>query len=117
MIMDQTKDNLLTWSEFERVDMRVGKIIEVLDFPEARTPSYKLILDFGELGIKKSCAQITNYKHRDLVGRQIVAVVNFPAKQIGPNLSEVLILGAVDSDGVVTILSPETNCVLGSKIA
>ena len=83
--------HLLNWKEFEKVDMRVGRIMEVLAFPEAIRPAYRLLVDFGSLGTKKSSAQITNYKPKDLIGRQVVAVVNFPPKQIGPFVSEVLL--------------------------
>ena len=108
----------LTWDEFSKVDMRVGTIIEVLDFPEARNPAYKLSIDFGEpLGIKRSSAQITTlYTKDDLLGKQIVAVVNFPKKQIGPFMSECLILGAVDGQDV-TLLTPNLNAANGLKIS
>ena len=91
----------LTWNEFERTDMRVGTIVEVNDFPEARKPAFQLTIDFGaEIGIRKSSAQITKrYKKEDLVNRQIVAVVNFPRKQIGKFMSECLVLGAVGEEG------------------
>ena len=97
----------LTWSEFERTDMRVGTIIEVNDFREARKPAYQLTIDFGaEIGIRKSSAQITKrYQKEDLVNRQIVAVVNFPRKQIGKFMSECLVLGAVGEDGDVILLN------------
>src|SRR5690606_40073379 len=96
----------LSWNEFERVEMRVGTIIEVDDFPGARKPAYKLTIDFGaEIGIRKSPAQITkHYSKEDLAGRQIVAVVNFPKKQIGKFMSECLVLGAVEKDGGVVLL-------------
>ena len=89
----------LTWAEFERVEMRIGTIINVHDFPEARKPAFQLTIDFGtEIGIKKSSAQITkHYQKKELIGRQIVAVINFPKKQIGPFMSECLVLGAVGS--------------------
>jgi len=99
----------LTWSEFERTDMRVGTIIEVNDFPEARKPAYQLTIDFGsEIGIRKSSAQITKrYQKEDLLNRQIVAVVNFPKKQIGKFMSECLVLGAVGEEGDVILLAPD----------
>lgn len=108
----------LTWNDFEKVDMRVGTIIEVLDFPEARNPAYKLTIDFGkELGVLKSSAQITKlYNMETLVGRQIVAVVNFPKKQIGPFMSECLVLGAVDGNDV-TLLHPGLQVPNGLKIS
>ena len=95
----------LTWEDFEKVEMRVGTILEVMDFPEARNPSYKLLIDFGEiLGKRKTSAQITVlYSKRDLIGKQVVAVINFPKKQIGSFMSECLILGAVNSKEVTLL--------------
>ncbi|WP_327018112.1 tRNA-binding protein [Croceibacter atlanticus] len=109
--------NNLTWSEFERVDMRVGTILEVKDFPEARNPAYKLSIDFGEmLGVKKTSAQITTqYSKEDLIGRQIIAVVNFPKKQIATFMSECLVLGAVNEKDV-TLLHPDLKVENGLKI-
>jgi len=108
----------LTWSEFERTDMRVGTIIEVNDFPEARKPAYQLTIDFGaEIGIRKSSAQITKrYQKDDLVNRQIVAVVNFPRKQIGKFMSECLVLGAVGEEGDVILLAPDFKIENGLRI-
>ena len=96
----------LTWSEFERVEMRVGTIMEVKDFPEARKPAYQLTIDFGaEIGIRKTSAQITKrYQKDDLLGRQIVAVVNFPKKQIGKFMSECLVLGSVGAGNDIVLL-------------
>jgi tRNA-binding protein len=110
---------MLTWDEFEKTEMRVGTIIEVKDFPEARKPAYLLTIDFGEaIGIRKSSAQITKrYSKQDLVGRQIVAVVNFPKKQIGRFMSECLVLGAVGEEGDVVLLSPDFKVVNGLRIA
>ncbi len=101
-----------------RVDIRVGRIIEVLDFPEARKPAYKLRIDFGpSIGIRKSSAQVTKYYSKaDLNGRLVVAVVNFPPKQIGPFMSEVLTLGVPDADGEVVLLSPERDVPLGGRM-
>ncbi len=108
----------LTWNEFERTDMRVGTIVEVNDFPEARKPAYQLTIDFGaEIGIRKSSAQITKrYKKEDLVSRQIVAVVNFPKKQIGKFMSECLVLGAVGEEGDVILLAPDFKIENGLRI-
>ena len=113
-----SQDGLITFDEFMAVDMRVGRIVEVEDFPEARKPAWKLRIDFGgELGTKRSSAQITNYGREELEGRLVVAVVNFPPRQIGPVRSEVLVLGAVEEDGTVTILRPVGDPPLGSRIA
>jgi tRNA-binding protein len=108
----------LTWNEFERTDMRVGTIIEVNDFPEARKPAYQLTIDFGtEIGIRKSSAQITKrYQKEDLINRQIVAVVNFPKKQIGKFMSECLVLGAVGEEGDVILLAPDFKIENGLRI-
>lgn len=99
--------NLIDWSDFEKVEMRVGTILEANDFPEARKPAYQLLIDFGiEIGIKKSSAQITKrYPKEDLIGKQIIAIVNFPRKQIGKFSSECLVLGSVNSDDVVLLTS------------
>ena len=109
-------DNLIDWNDFTKVDMRVGRISDVNDFPEARKPAYILTIDFGRLGIRKTSAQITNYTKKELLDREIVAVVNFPAKQIGPIMSEVLVLGGVEKDGTVRLLKPDPDCELGSRI-
>ncbi len=108
----------LTWSEFEKVDMRVGTIVEVSDFPEARKPAYQLTIDFGiEIGVRKSSAQITRrYSKEDLLNRQIVAVVNFPKKQIGKFMSECLVLGAVGQEGDVILLAPDFKIENGLRI-
>ncbi|WP_281631753.1 tRNA-binding protein [Flavobacterium luteolum] len=108
----------LTWNEFERTDMRVGTIVEVNDFPEARKPAYQITIDFGsEIGIRKSSAQITKrYQKEDLVNRQIVAVVNFPRKQIGKFMSECLVLGAVGEEGDVILLAPDFKIPNGLRI-
>ena len=110
--------NTLTWQDFEKIDMRVGTIISATNFPEARNPSYRLQIDFGkELGVLKSSAQITTqYTPEDLVGKQIVAVVNFPKKQIGPMMSECLVLGAVDGNDV-TLLHPGLEVQNGLRIS
>jgi len=108
----------LTWNEFEKTDMRVGTIIEVNEFPEARKPAFQLTIDFGpEIGIRKSSAQITKrYRKEDLVDRQIVAVVNFPKKQIGKFMSECLVLGAVGEEGDVILLAPDFRIPNGLRI-
>jgi tRNA-binding protein len=104
-------------SDFEKVDMRAGVVVDAREFPEARRPAYKLWIDFGPLGVKRSSAQITaRYRLADLVGRRVVAVVNFPPKQIGPFVSEVLVLGAYDEAGEVVLLQPDHAVTPGSKI-
>jgi tRNA-binding protein len=103
--------------DFQKVDMRVGRVIAVDDFPEARKPAWKLTIDFGEeLGVKRSSAQITNYARGELEGRLVVAVVNFPPRQIGPVRSEVLVLGASDVEGRVILLAPDADVPLGARI-
>ena len=111
-------DNDLKWNEFERTDMRVGTIIAVNDFPEARKPAYQLTIDFGnEIGIRKSSAQITKrYEKEDLINRQIIAVINFPKKQIGKFMSECLVLGAVGEEGDVILLAPDFKIENGLRI-
>ena len=107
----------IDYDQFAAVDMRVGRIVTVEDFPEARKPAWKLTIDFGsELGEKRSSAQITNYTREELEGRLIVAVVNFPPRQIGPVRSEVLTLGAADEEGRVILLAPDAAVPLGSRI-
>jgi tRNA-binding protein len=107
----------LSWAEFEKVDMRVGLVVDAQPFPEARRPAYKLWVDFGPLGVKRSSAQITHrYALGDLVGRRVVAVVNFPPKQIGPFVSEVLVLGAYDERGEVILLRPDLEVAPGARI-
>lgn len=106
----------LGWDEFARVDMRVGRILEVMEFPEARRPAWRLRLDFGEeLGERRSSAQITNYPREELVGRLVVAVVNFPPKQIGKFMSECLVLGTY-TDGLVLLLDPAPDAVPGDRV-
>lgn len=110
---------MLSWEDFEKVDMRVGTITAVSDFPKARKPAYQLTIDFGpKLGIKKSSAQITDrYTKESLLGMQIIAVVNFPPKQIANFLSECLVLGALDSERSVTLITPSLNAENGDRIA
>jgi tRNA-binding protein len=108
---------MITFDDFLKVDMRVGRITAVEDFPEARKPAWKLTIDFGpEIGTKRASAQITNYARDELEGRLVVAVVNFPPRQIGPVRSEVLTLGASDGDGNVILLEPRSEVPLGSRI-
>jgi tRNA-binding protein len=107
----------IAYDDFAKVDMRVGRIVEVEEFPEARKPAWKLTIDFGpEIGARRSSAQITNYEREALVGRRVVAVVNFPPRQIGPVRSEVLVLGASDEEGRVILLAPDTDVPLGARI-
>jgi tRNA-binding protein len=103
--------------DFRAVDMRVGRIISVADFPEARSPAWKLEIDCGEeIGVKRSSAQITEYSREDLEGSAVVCVVNFPPRQIGPFLSEVLVLGALDDRLGVVLLRPDKDAAVGSRI-
>jgi tRNA-binding protein len=108
----------LSYAEFARVDIRVGRVVEVADFPEARKPAYKLRIDFGPaIGIKKSSAQATrHYSKSDLLNRLVVAVVNVPPKQIGPYVSDVLTLGVPDGDGTVVLLTPERDVPIGGRM-
>lgn len=110
--------NEITWNDFEKVELRVGTIVHVEDFPEARKPAYKLEIDFGSaIGIKKSSAQITkHYTKADLLGRQVIGVINFPKKQIGPFVSECLTTGFADEHGDVVLAEPERNVPNGSKL-
>ncbi len=108
----------INWSDFEKVEIRTGTILEARPFPEARKPAYQLVIDFGSLGIRKSSAQITHfYTPETLTGKQIVAVVNFPPKQIGPFMSECLVLGSVDNEGRVVLLEPGFSVSNGLRIA
>src|SRR5438270_9573398 len=104
-------------SDFERVDMRVGRVLEAEPFPEARKPAYKLRIDFGPLGMRRSSAQLTvHYRPEQLVGRLVVAVMNFPPRQIGPVRSEVLVLGVPDAHGAVVLLQPSDYVPLGGRV-
>jgi tRNA-binding protein len=106
----------ITFDDFMRVDMRVGRIVEVEDFPEARQPAWKLRVDFGpEIGVKRSSAQIRNYERDELEGRLVIGVVNFPPRQIGPVRSEVLVLGTYSAEGVL-LLAPEPSAALGDRV-
>lgn len=108
----------ISWDEFTKVELKVGTVIRAEEFPEARKPAYKVWVDFGgELGVKKSSAQITvHYKPEDLIGKQIVAVVNFPPMQIGPIKSEFLLTGFYDEDGAVVIAQPERPVPNGARL-
>ncbi len=108
---------MIEFDDFLAVDVRVGRIVRVEDFPEARKPAWKLTLDFGpELGERKSSAQVTNYTREELEGSLVVAVVNFPPRQIGPVRSEVLVLGVPDADGNVILLRPTADVPLGGRM-
>jgi tRNA-binding protein len=108
---------VIEFDDFLKVDVRVGRIVGVEDFPEARKPAWKLTLDFGpELGERKSSAQVTNYEREELEGSLVVAVVNFPPRQIGPVKSEVLVLGVPDADGNVILLRPDADVPLGGRM-
>jgi len=108
----------ISWDDFEKVDMRVGRVVSVDDFPEARRPAWKLGIDFGpEIGVKRSSARVGHYAREQLEGRLVVAVVNFPPKQIGPVRSEVLVLGALDDEKGVVLLRPDEDVALGDRIA
>jgi len=114
--MNNMEKELITWNDFSKIDMRVGTIINAETFKDAHKPAYKIIIDFGALGQRKSSAQITKqYNPDDLIGRQVICVVNFPKKQIATLLSECLIMGVVDGD-IVTLLSPERKVDNGLKI-
>lgn len=108
----------ITYADFEKVDIRVGRITRAEPFPEARKPAYKLWVDFGpEIGEKRSSAQITkHYTTQQLVGRQVLGVVNFPPRQIGPVMSEVLVLGLPDEEGAVVLIGPGHDVPLGGKL-
>ena len=108
----------ISFDDFLKVDIRVGRIIEAQPFPKARKPAYKLVIDFGpEIGTKKSSAQITtHYTLEELIGRQVMAVVNFPPRQIGPFMSEVLTLGVPDAEGEVVLIAPGQDVPLGGRL-
>ncbi|MBS0626502.1 MAG: tRNA-binding protein [Verrucomicrobia bacterium] len=109
---------MIQWEDFQKVDIRVGTVVEVEDFPEARKPAYKLKIDFGDpIGVKRSSAQITAlYRKEDLLGKQVIAVVNFPPKQIGKFFSEVLTLGLSDGSGQIVLLQPTQPVPNGERL-
>jgi tRNA-binding protein len=111
-------EELISFQDFLKVDVRVGTIVEAAPFPEARKPAYRLLIDFGpEIGTRKSSAQLTrNYRIDELVGRQVAAVVNFPPRQIGPLMSQVLTLGFPDEDGDVVLITPEREVPNGGRM-
>lgn len=110
-------DNIITFEDFTKVDLRIGTIVEVKDFPNARQPAYQLTIDFGDLGVRKSSAQITTkYNKEDLINRQVVAVINFPKKQIANFMSECLVMGAVKENDVF-LLHPETKVKNGMVVS
>lgn len=111
------KESSLSWAEFMNVEMRVGTIVSAEVFEEVRNPAYKMVIDFGEMGQKKTSAQITKlYQPEELIGRQVMAVVNFPPKQIANIMSECLVLGAVGDNKEVTLISPERAVKNGTRI-
>jgi len=113
----QDASEQIQYADFLKVDIRVGTIVQAEDYPEARKPAYKLVIDFGDLGIKRSSAQITHhYRKEELVGKQVIAVVNFPTKQIGKFMSEVLTLGLPDDKGQVVLLEPTIKIPNGGRL-
>jgi tRNA-binding protein len=115
--MEQSKDKILEWNEFMKVEMRVGTIISAIEFKEVRNPAYKIVIDFGALGLKKTSAQITElYSTEEIIGKQVIAVVNFPAKQIANFMSECLVLGGIGENKEVTLIQPERKVENGTKI-
>lgn len=111
------ESNSLTWSDFEKVEMRVGTILSADEFPEAHNPSYFLTIDFGELGIKKSSAQLkTSYNKQELIGKQVIAIVSFPPKQIANRMSECLVLGTLGDNKSITLLSTDKPVKNGLKV-
>lgn len=110
--------NQITWDDFEKVEIRVGRIVQADEFPKARKAAYQLKIDFGELGVKSSSAQITkHYQREELVGRHVLAVVNFPPRQIANFFSEVLTLGVVQGEGDIVLIGPDRDVPLGLRIA
>jgi tRNA-binding protein len=118
LVRSEEQGTMIAYNDFEKVDIRVGRIIKVEDFPQARKPAYKLTIDFGpEIGTKRSSAQLTkHYTKEDLLGKQVIGVINFPPRQIGPFFSEVLTLGVPDGNGEVVLLGPTQEVPLGGKM-
>ncbi|WP_139958728.1 tRNA-binding protein [Flavicella sediminum] len=115
---EPTTNEILNWNDFMKVELRVGTIISAEEFLEVKNPAYKMLLDFGPLGKRKTSAQITKrYTPEDLIGQQVLAVVNFPPKQIANMMSECLVLGAVEAEQEITIISPERKVANGTRIA
>jgi tRNA-binding protein len=115
--MEIKMSNYVSWDYFEKIDILIGTIVKVDDFPEARKPAYKLLIDLGEIGLKKSSAQITVlYSKEELVGKQVICVVNFAPRQIGPFISEVLTTGFFSREGSVVLAQPERAVPNGSKL-
>ena len=116
--MSDKESTLISWQDFEKVELRVGTVLQVDDFPEARNPAYKLVVDFGkDIGTRKSSAQITaHYQSEDLIGRQVIAVINFPKKQIGPFMSECLVTGFADEKGAIVLASVERGVPNGARL-
>ncbi|HEX6333553.1 MAG TPA: tRNA-binding protein [Flavisolibacter sp.] len=113
----QEQQGPISWDDFEKIDIRIGTVLEAMEFPKARKPAYRLSIDFGPLGVRRSSAQITaHYSADSLVGRQVAAVVNFPPKQIADFISECLVLGIYDDRNDVVLLQPERSVSNGSKI-
>lgn len=109
--------DIITWKDFEKVELRVGTVTEAREFPEARNPSYIVHVDFGEFGVKKTSAQITvHYSPEELIGKQIVGVINFPEKQIGPSKSQFLLCGFYREDKSVVLVQPERDVPNGAKL-
>lgn len=107
----------ISYLDFDKVDIRVGRIVSIDDFPEAKKPAYKLTIDLGELGLKRSSAQVSHYEKNDLVGRLVLCVVNFPEKQIGNFMSQVLTLGVPDNQGRWTLIQPDSEVPLGGRLS
>jgi tRNA-binding protein len=115
--MDSIENKKLEWSEFMKVEMRVGTIVSAEEFKEVKNPAYKMVIDFGEYGQRKTSAQITSlYSTEELIGKQVIAVVNFPAKQIANIMSECLVLGGIGNNKEVTLIQPERKVENGTRI-